>query len=150
MRILNLMMLCVIVLSLSSCKKLFKKDKLVDKSVDTVLTQSPKVIKEQAKDTTEIVTIVEETEPVKPSAPGVGYTSDRYYMVVGSFLSEKLAMKYAKTILDMGYSPQVIYSESQGYYRVSAQSYDNYTTAINDISSFRGSVTSRAWVHVKK
>jgi hypothetical protein len=50
----------------------------------------------------------------------------------------------------MGYSPQVIYSESQGYYRVSAQSYDNYTTAINDISSFRGSVTSRAWVHVKK
>lgn len=58
-------------------------------------------------------------------------------------------MKYANTILDMGYKPQVIYSSSAGYYRVSAKSYTDFKTAVNDIPVFREAVTSRAWVHVK-
>jgi hypothetical protein len=150
MKKVNFIVIVAIVYSLSSCN-LFKSEKKAISSPDTLITQSPKIVKPEIKDTVKIETIVQETEAVVvKTEPGIGYTSDKYYMVVGSFLSEKLALKYATTILDMGYDPQVIYSTSQGYYRVSAKSYNDYQTAISDISNFRGTVTNRAWVHVKK
>lgn len=148
MKILKYLLLVVFVASLSSCK-LFKKEKVFSNEIDTLLTQPQPVIEPEI-DSSEIVMIVQETEPVVLNQePGIGYISDKYYMIVGSFLSKKLAMKYANTLLDMGYKPQVIYSASKGYYRVSAQSYTDITTAVNDISSFRASVTNHAWVHVK-
>lgn len=125
---------------------------MIDNTIDTLTTIQEEVIPEP--DTTAIETIVQETEaitaPVDMNEPGIGYSSDKFYMVVGSFLSEQLAQKYAKKMLEMGYQPQVIYSSSLGFYRVSAQSYNDYTLAINDISNFRNNVTPRAWVHVKK
>ena len=148
MKPLKYLLFIVFVVSISSCKT-SKKEKLYTKEVDTLLSQTPKIV-ELAVDTSEIVMIVQETEPVMvKSEPVMGYTSDKYYMIVGSFLSEKLAVKYANTVLDMGYQPNVIYSSEQGYYRVSAQSYNDKSTAVSDISSFRSSVTNHAWVHVK-
>jgi hypothetical protein len=151
MKAFKYLLLIVFVTSLSSCK-FIKKQKLFSKGVDTLLTQPVGVVETAPMaDTQEIVQIVQEMEPVKiVNETGVGYTSDSYYMVVGSFLSEKLAMKYAKTILNMGYQPQVIYSASTGFYRVSAKSYTDFKTAINDIANFRSTVTNRAWVHVKR
>ena len=148
MKIVKYSVLIVLAFSLTSCN-LFKKKRKPINSPDTLIHQTvpkPKPV----KDTVEIVTVVEETEPVKITEPGVGYTGDKYYMIVGSFLSEKLAMKYAKTVLDMGYQPQVIHSPSTGFYRVSASSFTDYQTAINEISNYRSSVTNRAWVHVKR
>lgn len=150
MRIVSYLSLILLVVSLSSCK-FFKKQKLISNGPDTLLVQ-PQIVKATPMvDTTELVQIVQEVEPqVIVSNPVIGYSSDRYYMVVGSFLSEKLANNYAKTILDMGYQSNVIYSNVDGFYRVSAQSYNDMTTAVNDIKDFRANVTSHAWVHVKR
>lgn len=141
----------LILIVFTSCKFFNKPDKMIDNSIDTLLTITEEIIAEP--DTTVIETIVQETEAITApveSTPLVGYGSDRFYMVVGSFLSEQLAHKYAKKMQNLGYQPQVLYSNSLGFYRVSAQSYDDYTMAINDISNFRNNVTPRAWVHVKK
>lgn len=151
----NIILILVLALSISSCKY-FQKSKMFSKNVDTLLdaeTEMKVAADTQAVDTFSIETIVQETEAITEpvsSEPGLGYSSDKYYMVVGSFLSEQLAYKYATKMQDMGYKPQVIYSSSAGYYRVSAKSYTDYAIAINDITNFRDNVSPRAWVHVKK
>lgn len=140
----------LVLLSLQSCKYL-KEQKWFSKDVDTLLTEDVDT-NIASNDTSAIQTIVQETEPIQQnySEAGIGYTSDKFYMIVGSFLSEPLAKRYAKKMQEKGYQPQVIYSSSLGFYRVSAKSYTDLTTAISDISGFRDGVTPRAWVHVKK
>ncbi len=151
MKVLKCMLLVCVVFSLSSCKT-FKKKRMFSNNVDTLLTQTvvasdPVVV----EDTTPIKTVVEETEPVEiNNEPGTGYTADKYYMVVGSFLSEQLAQKYARKIMDEGYQTLVIQSPSTGYYRVTANSYTDFQTAIGDISTYRNDVSGNAWVHVKR
>lgn len=147
MKSINYLLLLAILFSSVSCKEYFRKKAL--KGVDTLMSQPVPEIYEE--DTVEFVEIVEEVEPepVVVREVVMGYSTERYYMIVGSFLSEKLAVKYANTVLDMGYEPNVIYSSMEGYYRVSAQSYGDRTTAVNDIQNFRNNVTGTAWVHVK-
>lgn len=152
MKTLSFIVITALFFSLGACKT-FKEKKLFSKDVDTLTSYVDDIVEEPAVDTMEIESIVEETEEafVEPATtePTVGYTSDRYYMIVGSFFSEQLANKYATKMLDLGYSPLVIYSPTKHYYRVAAQSYNDYTTAINDINVFRNNVSPRAWVHVK-
>jgi hypothetical protein len=148
MKTLKFLAIVLVVLSLSSCKY-FKQQKWFSKDVDTLLTVPEEVADTNAADSAKIETIVQETEPITTTT-NYGYSNDGFYMVVGSFLSEQLANKYAKKILEMGYQPQVIYSNSLGFYRVSAKSYVDFRTAVNDIANFRDNVTPRAWVHVKK
>lgn len=149
MKVTRLTISAILILTIFSSCKFFKKEfKTPLNSIDSVLTEAKEILEEP--DTAIIETIEEITEPVELNEPQTGYGNDRFYMVVGSFLSEQLAQKYAKKMLDMGYQPQVIYSSSLGFYRVSAQSYDDYTVAVNDIANFRNNVTPRAWVHVKK
>ena len=70
-------------------------------------------------------------------------------MIVGSFQNPNLAEKYAEKIQQMGYISQVI-EANNGFFRVSAKSYNDFHAGINDIETFRASVTSRAWLHVKR
>jgi hypothetical protein len=150
MKTLRLAFVLMIAISLSSCKYI-KQQKWFSKDVDTLLNTEPTPVVDTIADSTQIKTIVQETEPVVTSAATTyGYGIDNFYMVVGSFLSEQLANKYARKIQELGYQPQIIYSKSQGFYRVSAKSYSDYASAIGDIAGFRDKVTPRAWVHVKK
>lgn len=146
MKTLKLIVVIAVVLSTTSCK-LFKQKQMFSKDIDTTtyVQDDASVI-----DTQEIETIAQETVPVSTSEPMYGYTNEKFYMIVGSFLNEKLAYKYAQKMQSQGYSPQILHSSSTGFYRVSAKAYDNYKTAINDIASFRDNVTPRAWVHVRQ
>lgn len=145
----------LIVLFAMSCDKGFIKSNKVGKdAVLQTMDTSVTIIEEEVDTVAEIETIIQETEPIveplEAQTASEGYGNDRFYMVVGSFLSETLAQKYAQKMLDKGYQPQVIFSNTMGFYRVSAQSYEDYTLAVNDIQNFRNNVTPRAWVHVKK
>lgn len=148
MKNLKYLLLAVVVLSSVSCKEYFRKKALMGVGIDSLLIETEPEPVIEIEQVEEVPIVEEEPEPVIIE-PIMGYSSDRYYMVVGSFLSEKLAVKYANTIIDMGYQPNVIHSPSEGYYRVTARSYSDRTTAINDIQNFRSDVTSYAWVHVK-
>jgi hypothetical protein len=151
MKTINLIAIIVVVVAISSCDKLFKNKKVPLNSSDTLLTQVTVPVDTIDEDTIPFEEIVEEIEPVdpQPTGPSYGYTSDKYYMIVGSFFSEQLAHKYATKMYEMGYTPVIIHSNNQ-FYRVSAQSYNDYNTAVGDISSFRNNVSPRAWVHVKR
>lgn len=132
---------------LSSGCKFFGNHRLFSKDIDTLLDaeEAPK-------------TAIMDTTPVleQPPAPSYnatqkiaqGYGSDKYYMIVGSFQNENLANRYAKKIQQMGYQVQVIES-SGGFYRVSAKSFNNFRTGVDEIDNFRSSVVASAWLHVQ-
>jgi cell division protein FtsN len=95
-------------------------------------------------DTTPIV-----PEPVYEEPKVSSRSNDRYFMIVGSFQNQNLANNYAEKIRQMGYQSQVIQG-SNGFYRVSAKSYNNFRQGVSEIDDFRSSVTSRAWLHVQR
>jgi cell division protein FtsN len=134
---------------LSSCKyyanhRYFSRD-----NIDTLL--DTKNYKALATDTskTKVVEPVASVVNVPKQPTGFGYGNDKYYMIVGSFLNQNLAEKYAEKIQQMGYHTQIIQSSSS-YYRVSAESFSNYKEGISQIAEFREKIGSQAWLHVKK
>ena len=137
------------IIALSSCKYL-EKHRLFSKSVDTLLdAEVSKPVNNQIIDTTPIIEAAA-PEPAPVAQPtGFGYGSDKYYMIVGSFQNQNLAEKYAEKVQKMGYQTQIIESSS-GFYRVSAKSFSNYKTGIEEIPNFRSNVTEHAWLHVHK
>lgn len=147
------LLLFVGILLLSSCNYL-KKHRLFSRDVDTVLDMTldetePIEIDSSAFIIEEpIVEPVIEEPPVQAVAT-VGYGVNKYYMIVGSFQNPNLAEKYANKIQQMGYDSQVI-EANNGFFRVSAKSYSDFYTGVNEIETFRATVASRAWLHVKK
>lgn len=132
-----------------SCKYL-ENHRSFSKDIDTLL--EAKNYKIQATDTAkariaEPVSIAAVNKPIQPT--GFGYGNDKYYMIVGSFLNQRLAEKYAEKIQQMGYHTQIIQS-TNSYYRVSAESFSNFRTGINEIVDFRAKIGSKAWLHVRK
>ena len=50
-------------------------------------------------------------------------------MIVGSFQNQNFAELYAEKIQEMGYQSQII-EASNGFYRVSAKSYNNFQQGV--------------------
>ncbi len=141
------LLLLFAVLLLSSCNYL-KKHRLFSRDVDTVLDmtlEEPQVFEVDSS-----AMVVEEPVPEPEiEKPQVLSANDNYYMIVGSFQNPNFAEKYAEKMRQMGYVSQVIESNN-GYFRVSAKSYNDFRTGVGEIETFRETVASRAWLHVKK
>ncbi len=136
---------------LNSCR-FYEKRRLFSKDYDTLLDAKYEKPLVSVNDSTKIRSEKQVTKvPEQTSQPalGFGYGSDKYYIIVGSFLNQNSAERYADKIQQMGYHTQIIQSVS-GYYRVSAQSYHSLKQAINDVPEFREKIASNAWLHVRK
>lgn len=151
MKLATSFLLFVGILVLSSCNYL-KKHRLFSRDVDTVLDMTLEEPEPIEVDSTAFVLEEPVEEPVieEPPVPEpMDYGNDRYFMIVGSFQNLNLAERYAEKMRDMGYSSQILESSS-GFFRVSAKSYNDYRTGVNEIETFRATVASRAWLHVKQ
>ncbi len=147
----SILLLIALALTTTSCNY-FKEHRLFSRDVDSVLDMT---LEEPATPVIDTAIAYEEpvlepeiTEPVYEPQPAYGYGSGRYFMIVGSFQNRSFAERYAEKIQNMGYQTQII-EASNGYYRVSAKSYTNFQTGVNEIDEFRASVAPRAWLHVK-
>ena len=130
----------------------FKKHRLFSKDVDTILDmtiEEPETTVVPEPDTMQYMIEETYTEPVIEDEPLYPGTSGRYFMIVGSFQNQNLARIYAEKIQQMGYQTQVIEGPN-GFYRVSAKSYDDFRQGVSEIEEFRTAVTEHAWLHVKK
>jgi hypothetical protein len=131
----------------SSCNYL-KSKRTYYIGVDTLLNANSEKLKTAFKDTAKVrpitLAIAEQKQPA-----GYGYGSDKYYMIVGSFLNQDLAEKYAEKIQQMGYHTQIIQSDNS-YYRVSAESYTSFKKGVGQITEFREKIVPGAWLHVKR
>jgi hypothetical protein len=116
--------------------------------VDTLLNANSEKLKTAFKDTAKVKPVTPSIAEQKQPA-GFGYGSEKYYMIVGSFLNQELAEKYAEKIQQMGYHTQIIQSDNS-YYRVSAESYTSFKQGVGQITEFREKIVPRAWLHVKR
>ena len=147
---LSLVLILIMPLALTNCK-FFEKRTLFTKEVDTLL----EIPDEPIEDTAVVVEMPEEPQPVAPmEAPEKQVmkpqmNGDKYYMIVGCFLTPQYADAYSEKIGAMGYNTQII-SRPDGFNMVAAQSYNNFRDAVNDLSSFRSNVQVNSWVYVKR
>ncbi len=132
-------------LSVSGCNY-FKKHRLFSKDVDTVLDMT---VAEPEPVLPDSAFVDEYIEPVAMEPATSSSSGKKYFMIVGSFQNRNLAESYSNKIRQMGYTSEII-EANNGYFRVTAKSYSDYRTGISEIETFRESVSSNAWLHVKK
>jgi hypothetical protein len=151
MRLRIILFVVASIISLSSCKY-FENHRLFSKDIDTLLDITAEKVSYLAVDKQLVpieepktLPVVDEPKPVT----GYGYVADKYYMIVGCFQNQNFAERYAEKVKQMGYTAQILES-SNGFYKVSAKSYSNFIQAVGEIDIFRSTITSRAWIHVRK
>ena len=150
-----LILLTTIILLASGSCKLIEKQPLVSNDIDTILNYEPDsafmanyisreeltAIQKQAK-----LKIDSLRQACRDDALGV---NNKYHVIVGSFKIVSNADSYLKTLHMMGYNP-VIIEVPNGFNLVSAASYTNYDTAVKALNSLHESITSNAWIYMKK
>jgi len=137
MRIKTFSLLMVCAFLLFSCKN----SKKAAQSVKPVVTERPEISNVQTV-VAEVEEVAEEipmdvtvrTESVKPVVPE--RTLFRYYVIIGSFSNFDNARRYNIDLVNKGFEPEVLESES-GLFRVSVGGYDVENAARARIAEIR-------------
>ncbi len=123
-------------------------------SVPTSDTQQ-EAVKEEPK-----AAKITDTQPVAIRKEQVSFTSqeDRaenevnsYFVIIGSFSQLENAKNYRETLINQGFSPIILHSET-GYYRVCVNSHKNEQEARNRVAQIRQSFPqySDVWLLIKE
>ncbi len=87
---------------------------------------------------------------VSPANPSyVSSSSNRYYMIVGSYTVTANAERMAGDLRAKGYDATILPGRDN-IQMVSARSYATYQESINDIARFREEVSPEAWIYVRR
>ena len=121
-----------ILLLLTGCKY-FKKEKVVQNDVDSLLNIS---IPDTIPDTLPV--IVKDVYQLSE-------IDDKYLIIVGSFQNIEYAKRHAKKYSELGLDTKVI-SKPDGFYMVSARSFESKDIALKDIKDFRRRIAKKSWV----
>ncbi len=159
----NRLILFVVVLGLAftACKS---KKELAQSPYTTDPSAQPKVFTVPANNTPaapaprpEPVATV--TEPVAMRKEQVTFTtqedkaqneSNNFFVILGSFGELNNARNFRETLLNRGFTPIILHSET-GYYRVCVNSYQNETEARNRVGQVRNTYPEYkdAWLLIK-
>jgi len=79
------------------------------------------------------------------------YGSKSFFIIVGSFSSNENAGKFKQELVQKGFKPIVLHSET-GYYRVCVDSFTDETAARNRVQKIRAEYPKYAdsWLLIKK
>jgi cell division protein FtsN len=80
-----------------------------------------------------------------------GNENNTYFVIIGSFSQLDNAKNYRKVLLDEGFTPIILHSET-GYYRVCVDSFKSETEARNRVSKLRQAFPkySDSWLLIKE
>jgi len=160
--------LAAIVLVFSACKTLKKPaqseyttDNTTETKVFTVpgTETTPKAEAKPAPVKTETTTVVD-NKPISMRKEQVSFTDQNeqsanagntYFVILGSFGQLDNAKNYRTTLLEEGFTPIILHSET-GYYRVCVNSYKNETEARSRVSQVRQAFPkySDVWLLIKE
>ncbi len=79
------------------------------------------------------------------------YGSKRFFVIVGSFSSDENAGRFKQELVQQGFKPIILHSET-AYYRVCVDSFDDETVARNQVYKIRSEFPkySDSWLLIKK
>ncbi len=155
------LIITALVLVLASCKT-FKQPAQSEYTTDN--TAQTKVFTVPGSETT-----AEADKPVQPATDEkpiairkeqVSFTDQQdkvknegntYFVILGSFSQLENAKNYRTTLLDEGFTPIILHSET-GYYRVCVNSYKNETEARSRVAQIRQAFDKYAdvWLLIKE
>jgi cell division protein FtsN len=155
------LLLVVFVLAFSACKT-FKQPAQSEYTTDN--TASTKVFTVPgSEETTEVEKpeqpLVDE-KPIAIRKEQVSFTDQQdkmqnegntYFVIIGSFSQLENAKNYRTTLLDEGFTPIILHSET-GYYRVCVNSFKNETEARSRVAQIRQAFEkySDVWLLIKE
>ena len=159
----NRLILFVVILGLAftACKS---KKELAQSPYTTDPSAQPKVFTVPANDTQVQPLLREEpattvSEPVSMRKEQVSFTSqedkaqnesNNFFVILGSFGELNNAKNFRETLLNRGFTPIILHSET-GYYRVCVNSYQNENEARNRVAQVRNTYPEYkdAWLLIK-
>lgn len=152
-----LFFLVLIVLSLGACKT-SKKQPQSKYTADP--TSQPKVFSVPGtSDNVEPAPVKDlpSTQPISVRKEQVTFTQQEdksdnsYFVIIGSFSQLDNAKNYRETLLNEGFTPIILHSET-GYYRVCVNSFKNETEARNRVTELRQAFPkySDSWLLIKQ
>lgn len=157
----TLLLALAVILSLSACK-ITKKQAQSEYTTDTTTTQ-PKVFKvppSEPKPEVKKVETVPAEKPIAMRKEQVTFTqqadktsneSNTYFVITGSFGQLSNAKNFRETLLNEGFTPIILHSES-GLYRVCVNSFKSETEARSRVTQLRQAFPkySDVWLLIKE
>jgi len=155
-----LFVLLAVGVALSACKS---KKQMASSPYTTDTTSEPKVFSVPTSDTE---TVEEEApnpaeeKPIAIRKEQVTFTSQEdksknevntYFVILGSFSQLENAKNYRETLVDQGFTPIILHSET-GYYRVCVNSHKNESDARSRVAQIRQAFPqySDVWLLIKE
>lgn len=149
--------LFILIIAVAACKTSKKQPQSI---YTTDPTAKPKVFavpetvqKEKPEPVAEEKPIAVKTEQVTFTQPEdrSGNEANSYFVILGSFSQLENAKKFRETLLNEGFTPIILHSET-GYYRVCVNSYKNETEARTRVRELRQAFPkySDVWLLIKQ
>ena len=155
------LIIAALVLVLSSCKT-FKQPAQSEYTTDNTVQTKVFTVPGTETNTTvdEPVAPVADEKPIAIRKEQVSFTEQQdrvdnegntYFVILGSFSQLENAKNYRTTLLDEGFTPIILHSET-GYYRVCVNSYKNETEARSRVAQVRQAFEKYAdvWLLIKE
>ena len=76
--------------------------------------------------------------------------SDRYNIIVGSFITPEYAKVHAESYKQQGYDAKVFKMEGSNFELVSAESHQSLRKAVSRLEQFQDTIEIDAWIYVRK
>lgn len=149
--------LAILMISFSSCKKsgkIFGKSHVSDEQMTTLIEENQNLQKRIRQDSMayerEMEALKQEYEQklanyqqANPDKPVTGY-----FVVVGSFKKESLAVNYASKIKAMGYEGNII-DGPNNFHCVTSATAGSLRDALPSLRTARSVVAAKAWIYFK-
>jgi len=143
----------------SACKTI-KQPAQSEYTTDNTATKVFTVPGTEAKPADKPVQPVADEKPIAVRTEQVSFTDQQarsenedntFFVIIGSFSQLENAKNYRTTLLDEGFTPIILHSET-GYYRVCVNSYKNENEARSRIAQIRQSFEkySDVWLLIKE
>jgi len=153
------LLLTALVLVFSACKTT-KQPAQSEYTTDNTTTKVFTVPGSDTKTADKPVHSVVDEKPIAVRSEQVSFTDQQakaanegntYFVIIGSFSQLENAKSYRTTLLDEGFTPIILHSET-GYYRVCVNSYKNEREARSRIAQIRQSFDkySDVWLLIKE
>lgn len=154
-----LILFVLIVMAFASCKTTKKQPQsqyTADPATQPKVFSVPETVETTKAEPTPVKDLPS-TKPISVRKEQVTFTQqeDRsdnsYFVIIGSFSQLDNAKKYRETLLDEGFTPIILHSET-GYYRVCVNSFKNETEARTKVKDLRQAYPkySDAWLLIKE
>jgi len=156
----KILIVCTALILVFSACKTTKQPARAESPYTSDPTAQPKVFTVPATETETKTTVATEEKPIAVRKEQVTFTqqedrssneSNTYFVILGSFGQLDNAKNYRETLLDEGFTPIILHSET-GYYRVCVNSFTNETEARDRVKQVRQAFPkySDVWLLIKE